>query len=89
MVGGQQFEMLIIIQARMGSTRFPGKILEKLSGIPSIIYQINRIKPLLELNHKLVVATTNEQSDDVLCQLLQKHDVEFLEVARIMFFKDL
>lgn len=61
----------------MGSTRFPGKILEKLSGIPSIIYQINRIKPLLELNHKLVVATTNEQSDDVLCQLLQKHDVEF------------
>lgn len=61
----------------MGSTRFPGKILEELSGTPSIIYQINRIKPLIAQSHKLIVATTKESSDDVLCRLLDDFKINY------------
>jgi spore coat polysaccharide biosynthesis protein SpsF (cytidylyltransferase family) len=45
---------LIIIQARMGSTRLPGKVMRKINGTPLIGYQINRLK---ESQLEIVVAT--------------------------------
>ena len=77
MAVGQLFNMLIIIQARMGSSRLPGKILKEVCGMPSIIYQINRIKIIANNKIHLVVATTTNSKDDVLCDLLEKNKVSF------------
>ena len=70
-------KVLIILQARMNSSRLPGKILAPIEGLPSIIYQIKRIRPILNEDIGLVVATTNTPKDDELCTLLDEHSIKF------------
>lgn len=54
-----------IIQARMGSTRLPGKVMKLLAGKTILAHVIERVKacPLLS---DVVVATTTMQQDDVI-----------------------
>jgi spore coat polysaccharide biosynthesis protein SpsF len=55
-----------IIQARMGSTRLPGKVLADLGGQPLLAFMLDRLKPLA-VNHlidHLVVATSTDPRDD-------------------------
>jgi spore coat polysaccharide biosynthesis protein SpsF len=55
-----------IIQARMGSTRLPGKVMEILDGKnPSIFYTINQLRSC-KLIDKIIVATTTNSEDDVI-----------------------
>lgn len=56
-------QYFIIIQARMGSTRRPGKINNLFNGEPMVVYQIKRLQSYGYKN--IVVATTNEASDDI------------------------
>ena len=37
----------IFIQARMGSTRMPGKVLEEVNGIPILVRTYNRIRDMI------------------------------------------
>ena len=66
-------ENLLIIQARMSSTRFPGKVLEDLHGQPMISYQIERLKKS-SLIDQIVVATSIADSDNSLSEYLQSID---------------
>ena len=52
-----------IIQARMGSTRLPRKVLMQVGGESLLSYQINRIKKS-KLIDNIIVATTTEKIDD-------------------------
>ena len=54
----------IVLQARMGSTRLPGKILLPLNG-PCILERIIEKINSINLKHILIVATTTDPSDDV------------------------
>ena len=54
-----------IIQARMGSTRFPGKSLYPVAGRPLIWHLIHRLKQARAVTH-VCVATTTDPSDDPL-----------------------
>lgn len=54
-----------IIQARMGSTRFPGKSLYPVAGKPLIWHLIHRLKQARAVTH-VCVATTTDPSDDPL-----------------------
>ena len=56
-----------IVQARMGSTRFPGKMLKKLGNYHIIDWVINRLKRSNNLDG-IVLATTTLSEDDVLQQ---------------------
>lgn len=56
---------LAILQARMTSTRAPGKVLAPILGEPMIGRQIERLRRCRRIDH-LVVATSVEASDDVL-----------------------
>ncbi|MHB8510977.1 MAG: cytidylyltransferase domain-containing protein [Actinomycetota bacterium] len=56
-----------IVQARMGSTRFPGKSLEDLNGAPLLLRVLERIARASRIDD-LWVATTLEQQDDELAQ---------------------
>ena len=65
--------MLTIRQARMTSTRLPGKVLMPLIGEPRLARQIERVRRSRSAG-RLVVATSNAVSDDpimVLCRTLR------------------
>jgi spore coat polysaccharide biosynthesis protein SpsF len=51
-----------VVQARMGSSRFPGKVLEDLAGMPMLAFQLRRLEPL-NVDY-LIVATTTAAGDD-------------------------
>jgi spore coat polysaccharide biosynthesis protein SpsF len=53
---------LCVIQARMGSTRLPGKVLADLGGRPMLQFMLARLRGLPV--SELVVATSTEPSDD-------------------------
>ena len=67
-------KVLAIIQARMGSTRFPGKMLAPLAGRPLIDWIVSRAGRSKRLD-QLVVATTQEQSDNQLARWCEDHRI--------------
>jgi spore coat polysaccharide biosynthesis protein SpsF len=52
-----------IIQARMGSSRLPGKVMKKVNGKPLLEYQIERVLRSKHIDH-VIVATTTEEIDN-------------------------
>lgn len=66
---------LAVLQARMGSTRFPGKVLSEIAGEPMIVRQIERIRRCSFID-ELVVATSTDDRDDILVDILKKENVE-------------
>jgi spore coat polysaccharide biosynthesis protein SpsF len=68
--------MLAILQARMNSSRLPGKVMELVNGTPVILWQIERIVRA-SLVSDLVIATTDSEKDDILCELLEKNGVAY------------
>lgn len=65
-----------IIQARMGSTRLPGKVLTPLAGRPMLSHQLDRLKRATRLD-ELVVATTTSTDDDAVVELADREDVRW------------
>jgi len=68
--------VVAIVQARMGSTRFPGKVVAPLAGKTLIEILIDRVRKAQRLDH-VVVATTNNKSDDPLVSLLKSKSIPF------------
>ena len=58
-------KILTVLQARVTSTRFPGKVLADLVGEPMLLRQIERMKRAVTLDG-IVLATSTESSDDPL-----------------------
>ena len=63
-----------IVQARMGSTRLPGKVLKQVNGKPLLQYQIERMKRSKLIND-LVIATTEQDLEEPILELCTKLDV--------------
>jgi spore coat polysaccharide biosynthesis protein SpsF len=66
---------LVILQARMSSKRFPGKVMQDVCGEPMILRQINRIMSARNVG-KIIVATTKDKSDDKLSSFLVSRNIE-------------
>jgi len=66
--------ILAVLQARMSSTRLPGKVMAEVEGAPMILRQIERLRRSRRLQG-VVVATSTDPSDDVLASVLALHDV--------------
>ncbi|HEY4030978.1 MAG TPA: glycosyltransferase family protein [Caulobacteraceae bacterium] len=66
--------VLAVLQARMSSTRLPGKVMADLVGAPMILRQIERLRRSRRLDGVLV-ATSTDPSDDGLAAMLVLHDV--------------
>ena len=55
-----------IIQARMGSTRLPGKVMRLLDGInPSIFFTVEQLKNCPNIDKIIVATTTNPEDDQI------------------------
>lgn len=68
---------LLIVQARMSSTRFPGKVLKNLGESSMIEYQLLRISKS-KFVRKTVVATSEEMTDDILVEHLSRNAIEIV-----------
>ena len=67
---------LCIIQARAGSTRFPGKTLKKLSNLMVIEWVLKRVKKSKRIN-KIVLATTKLKEDLKLTKIAKKNKIAY------------
>ena len=66
--------ILAILQARVSSSRLPGKVLKPLLGEPMLLRQIERLKRARKLD-RLLVATSTEVSDDALVTLCEERGI--------------
>jgi len=71
----------VIIQARMSSSRLPGKQLADIEGKPMLQRVIERVKQVPMLNEpaissQIIVATTDNPQDEAICQLAAKCGVK-------------
>ncbi|MDD3146106.1 MAG: glycosyltransferase family protein [Candidatus Riflebacteria bacterium] len=64
----------VVIQARMGSTRLPGKTLLPLGGRPVIEHVIRRSSAAM-LVDRVVVATTDQSEDDQVADWCNRHAI--------------
>ncbi len=64
-----------VIQARMSSTRLPGKVLRELSGAPMLQRQIERVQRAHSITN-IVVATSTDTSDDSIADLCAELGVD-------------
>jgi spore coat polysaccharide biosynthesis protein SpsF len=63
----------VIIQARIGSTRLPGKIMKEILGKPMLIRVLERIKRM-ETKDAIVIATTTLKEDDSTVCTVREYD---------------
>lgn len=63
-----------VLQARVSSSRLPGKVLRPLLGEPMILRQLQRLRHARHLQ-QLVVATSTHPTDDPLWQLCHNHGI--------------
>ncbi len=65
---------LASLQARMSSTRLPGKVMLPLAGAPMIQRQIERVQEAANID-EMIVATSDQASDDPLAAFLEKRGI--------------
>lgn len=69
-------DTVICIQARMSSSRFPGKVIADINGLPLIVYLYSRLKENFH-DIPIVVLTSDEASDDTLVDLLSSYKINY------------
>jgi len=66
------------IEARMTSSRLPGKVLMEADGIPMLKHLVNRLKVVSSID-EIILATTQNKTDDIL--------IDFAENEKIKYFR--
>ena len=69
-------KIVATIEARMGSTRLPGKVLMPLAGIPVLQQTIERLRRSKYLDD-VIVATTIHTRDDAIVKLCEQHSCHY------------
>jgi spore coat polysaccharide biosynthesis protein SpsF len=65
---------MAFVQARMGSTRLPGKVLEPLAGRPALIRIVERLRTVPAIE-EVVVLTSELPSDEAIAQLCRQQGI--------------
>jgi spore coat polysaccharide biosynthesis protein SpsF len=72
--GKAHLKVVAIIQARMGSTRLPGKVLLDLAGASILLRVLERVRRTDSID-EVVVATTDKPSDDIIVQECLRYQI--------------
>ena len=67
-------KIVATIEARMNSSRLPGKVLKEINGKPMIEYLINRLKTIDSID-EIILATTDSKSDDKLEKIALENSI--------------
>ena len=68
--------IVAIIQARMGSTRLPGKVMKEVLGKPLLELQIERVRKSKLIN-RVVIATTKKETEQPIIDLCKRLSVDY------------
>ncbi len=68
--------IVAIVQARMSSTRLPGKVLADVAGHPMLWHVVQRLRRARLLN-RTVVATSENPSDDAIVRFCEQNAIDF------------
>jgi len=68
-------KVVAIIQARMSSSRLPGKVLMPLANKPVLAHIVERLS-YCKMIEKIVVATTDEVSDDLVANYCANNNID-------------
>lgn len=71
----QDRKVLAIVQARMSSSRLPGKVMKKICGRPMLQWVVQRARRASCIN-QLAVAITTDSADDILESYCREHAIE-------------
>jgi spore coat polysaccharide biosynthesis protein SpsF len=63
----------IIVQARMTSTRLPGKVLKEVLGKPLLAYQLERLRRVENADAIVIATTTNATDDPIVADVLSRY----------------
>lgn len=74
MKGMGKMNIVAIIQARMGSTRLPGKIMTDLCGRPMLWHIVNRVRQSRYIDD-VIIATSVEQGDNAVEQMAKENKI--------------
>ena len=69
---------LLIVQARQNSTRFPNKVLQKIHGIPLIIFLLKKLNMCKKVDQIVTAIPKNKKNKD-LKKILQKNNFQYFE----------
>lgn len=64
----------VMIQARLGSSRLPKKVLAKIQGKPTIWHVINRVKKIKNIKQIILITTTSD-SDKILLNFARRQHI--------------
>jgi spore coat polysaccharide biosynthesis protein SpsF len=68
-------KIVTVIQARMGSSRLPGKVMKEVCGKPLLLLMIERVQRA-SLAGTTVIATTTSSEDDIIADLCAVENIE-------------
>ncbi|MFA6549594.1 MAG: glycosyltransferase family protein [Candidatus Margulisiibacteriota bacterium] len=66
----------IVIQARMGSTRLPGKVMLPIEKKPVLQHIVDRLKEC-QYADEIIIATSNNERDDVIVDLANANSIKY------------
>jgi spore coat polysaccharide biosynthesis protein SpsF len=73
---GPQKRVVVFVQARLGSTRLPAKVLREVLGKELLLHEIERIRKAKSVD-EVVVITTTKKEDDRIANLCKKNDIPY------------
>jgi spore coat polysaccharide biosynthesis protein SpsF len=69
-------KIIASIQARLGSSRLPGKVLKKINGKPMLYWHVERIRKA-RLIDDVIIATTVNPADDEIVEFCNEYDISY------------
>ena len=86
----KKIKVIIILQARCGSKRFPFKSLYPINGLPLVIYCAKRL--MGNEKYKLIIATSKKKIDNEIAKLAKNNKINFFRGSEknvLKRFKDI
>ncbi|MDC3188717.1 NTP transferase domain-containing protein [Pseudoalteromonas elyakovii] len=69
-------KVIAFIQARMGSSRLPNKVLKNINGRPVIVQVVERLKKAACIDDTVLLTSTNQENDE-LCLVAKEHGIKY------------
>ena len=79
-------KIVAIVQARMGSTRLPGKIMKSIQGMPMLWHIVNRLKSVDKID-EIIIATSDLLSDDPVQTMAENYDIAYFRGSEMDVLK--